>query len=481
MIDQLVTPTTGLLRRNQTPAWVIAGLVAMLGGTTALLRVRHLLAWSFDLGFYIQDLFAIRTGQWANTIMGFGVFSDHVSPILVPLAFVTPARWPGEFLVVVQAIAIAITVVPLMKLGHLIAGEKGAMIAGVGYGASSAVWHALMYDFHPVTLALPIAAWLLLEIERGSSGRPWWPLLATVLVREDIALLYGLVVLVAALLQKRRAWLWAGASAMVVGLGYFLLMRSQPGIGDHFWYRYGGDVSDLLTRPLRANALVSLGAVMIPLLVIAPFRSIRRSWPGLLLLASFVFASYEQQASLYYQYFAQSIPFLIAGSIAFIAGGGQRTIRLSVIATALTFVLLGPVIYIGFGLPDRFISTVASTPERARIREMLAMIPRTASVSATEMIVPALAWRSEIHPFPGPMVCGNSLGYYTPETDAVDYVVLEPMNAPLGPDWQAVLPEWGYVEVVESEGVELWKLASTGWAGEQCPPWVEQKAALIDR
>jgi hypothetical protein len=380
---------------------------------------------------------------------------------------------------VLQALAIALTVIPLMNLGHLIAGEKGATLAGVWFGASAAVWHALMYDFHPVTLALPFAAWILLEIEKGQTGRPWLPLLATVMIREDIALLYGLVVVVAAALQRRRKWLVSGASVMFVGIAYFLVMRSQPGIGDHFWYRYGGEASQILGRLVRANAVVSLGAVLVPFLGVSPFLSFRRSWPGLVLLASFVFASYEQQASLSYQYFAQAIPFLIAGSISFVARGGDRRIRLSMSATLLTFGLLGPLIYIGFGLPDRFFSVVASSSDRVRVRHMLSSIPADASISATEMIVPALAWRGEIHPFPGPMICGNSLGYYTPKTNATDYVVLEAETAPLGPDWGIVLPSWGYIEVGETVGVELWRLEDASALREQtCPPWDEQKALL---
>jgi hypothetical protein len=197
----------------------------------------------------------------------------------------------------------------------------------------------------------------------------------------------------------------------------------------------------------------------------------------LALLASLVLASWEQQASLYYQYFAQAIPFLIAGSVAYFKTHEESKARLSMVATALVFVLLGPVFYLGFGLPDRFASVIATSGHRSQAREMLASLPPNATVSATEMVSAAVAWRAEIHPFPGPMVCGNSLGYYTSQTKVADYVVYEPDTAPAGPDWMRVLPMWGYVRVDESAGIQLWKLVSDQHVAERCPSWEEQKAA----
>jgi hypothetical protein len=248
-------------------------------------------------------------------------------------------------------------------------------------------------------------------------------------------------------------------------------------LGDHFWYRYAGDLAEIAIRPFRPDALVSLSAVLIPLMLLPPFRGWRSSWPGLLLLVSYIFASWLPQASLYYQYFAQTVPFLIAGAIPFVANGSAQRLRLSALATVAIFALLGPLIYIGYGLPDRFAAVVLGRDERAMARPMIQALASDETISATELIVPAVAWRADVHPFPGPMVCGNSVGYHTPSTRAADYVLFEPTDAPQGPDWNALLTSWGYELVEESQGIELWEHSSGTFDEKECPSWEEQKRA----
>ena len=466
--------------RPRQRIWVGAAALTVVLAFLSVMRVTNLLAWAYDLGFYIQDLFAIRAGLWRNTIFGFGVFSDHVSPVLVPLAFLAPSRWPGAFLVLIQAVAVGIALVPLYRLGYLLGGRVGAMLSAFLYATSAAVWHAALFDFHPVTLALPFAGWILLELEKGEDGRPWLPLIAMPLLREDIAILYGVVVLVAGSRRHLRSWMLSGGAAVVIGIGYFFIMRSQPGIGNHIWYRYGGDASDWLRRVVRPDALVSLAAVLVPLLVLPALKGWRKSWPGLLLLLSFVFSAWDQQTSLYYQYFAQAVPFLIAGSIQPILRGGNHRIRLSLVASTVILLLLGPLVYLGFGLPDRFATAIFASGDRRAVSVLIDGIPPTASVSATELLTAPVAWRSEIHPFPGPMVCGNSLGYYTPMTRASDFVLFEPGRAPAGPDWSQILPEWGYGLVSAGGVAELWRLENTGFASRSCPNWEEQKEEVLD-
>lgn len=462
-------------------AWSAALGMAIIGAVLSFLRVRHLLAWSLDLGFYVQDLYAIRSGLSANTIHGFGVFSDHVSPILIPLAWLVPSAAPGETLVILQALAVGLATVPMTLLGQKVAGRRGAVLACLWYVGSAAVWHALMFDFHPVTLALPFGAWILLELARGAEGRPWLPLLAMPLIREDVAILYGLVVLIAGVRSRRKALSIAGSLSVAVGAAYLVLMRTQPGIGNHVWYRFrAGSLSEILLRPLRVDVLIGLVAVLLPLLVLPAVRGWKQSWPGLLLLASFVFSSWSAQTSLYYQYYAQAVPFLIAGAApSFNLPSWVKRQRLSILATILIFAVLGPMFFIGFGLPDRYASVIYQDRDRASARSMLASIPDDASVSATELVGPPLAWRSHIHPFPGPIMCGNSLGYHVASTTAVQYVVIEPTTAPEGMDWEIALAEWGYARLDERAGIQLWRLTDDRVPRDVCPTWEQQKIAAF--
>jgi hypothetical protein len=298
-------------------------------------------------------------------------------------------------------------------------------------------------------------------------------------LREDVAILYGVVVLVAGIARKQRTWLWSGAVVTTIGVIYMLIMRAQPGIGSHIVPRYQAEsLSEVLMRPLRVDVLVGLGAVLLPQLVLPPLIGWKRSWPGLLLLASFAFTSWPAQASLYYQYYAQAVPFLIAGAVgSFSLPRWRNRMHLSLFTAALTAALLGPFFYFGFGLPDRFASVILSSSARSEARSMISLIPPEATVSATEMVAPALAWREEIHPFPGPMICGNSLGYFTASTRGTDYVVYEASTAPSGPEWKRVLTDWGYTRAAEAAGIELWRQVSDDVPKGDCPSWEQQKAA----
>jgi hypothetical protein len=59
-----------------------------------------------------------------------------------------------------------------------------------------------------------------------AEGRPWLPLLAIPFIREDVAVIYGFVVLMAGLPRKRRSWRVIGASAIAIGLAYFAVMEA---------------------------------------------------------------------------------------------------------------------------------------------------------------------------------------------------------------------------------------------------------------
>jgi uncharacterized membrane protein len=451
--------------------------MAVLVGAISYLRVRRFLAGTYDLGFYAQALVGIRNGTWFNTVAGFGVFSDHVSPLLVPLAFATPSRWTAESLVLLQSAVAAIGVFPAYAIGHRIGGRRLAVLTTAGYVSSAVVWHALLYDFHPVTLALPLGLWVVLELVRADQGRPWIPVLAMPLIREDVSLLYGLVVLIWGIRNRRRNSTLTGAAVAAIGLIYMAIMRSQEGVGSHLGAFGLGDPSDILGRPFRADSLVALSATFVPFLVVPVVKGWRLSWPGLALIAASVFSARPHHSSLYFQYLAQSVPFLIGGAaIGFSSGFWNTRIRLAMAATSAFLLILGPFIYLGYGPPDRYASTVLSSSDREQVRDLVAQIRPGASVSAGEMLTASVV-SGPVFPFPGPMICGNSLLFYTPTTASVEYLLFEDAPSTLGRDWVQDLEDWGFVRRDRIVDVELWELERDLVPRGDCPSWDEQKEA----
>jgi hypothetical protein len=197
-----------------------------------------------------------------------------------------------------------------------------------------------------------------------------------------------------------------------------------------------------------------------------------------MMLASGV-ASYTQQASLYFQYFAPVVPFLLWGAIASWSSFRRGSARgLAIVASVSLFALLGPVVYIGFGLPDRFASNVALSSDRREFDDLLASIPADVSVSATDFLVPHLSRREEIYPFPGPMFCPESLIFHVDRTSFPAFVAVEWEDAVPGKDWRAFLQESGYEEVATSIQASVWSLTGEAPPSVACPSMEDVRRSL---
>ena len=442
-----------------------------------LFRHWHYLSHAFDLGFYVQDVWAINAGIWRNTVGGFHVFDDHFSPVLVLLAPLG-ALPTAEALLTIQAIAVATGLVPAFRLGSRHGGRSLGYLVVMWYALSAGIWHAVAFDFHPVTLGVPLLMWLINSADDGQ--RTLVPVVFAVLValmREDLAVLAGLVLLQAAALRGRwRPALWS-IVPMSIGLGFVAWASLASGMGGyHLWTRFSGDgggsILDLFTggvgNLVRPDPVVSFASVLLPVLVLPALTGWRRSWPGLgMMLASGV-ASYTQQSSLYFQYFAPVVPFILWGAVSSWSGFRWGTRGLATVAAVGIFVLLGPVAYMGFGLPDRFASTVAQSGERREFSGILDSVPNDASVSATDFLVPHLARREEIYPFPGPMICADSLIFHVDRTSFPAYVAIEWDDAVPGPDWRSFLVDTGYREVASNSAVSIWNLNGSPPASVDC-------------
>jgi uncharacterized membrane protein len=471
--------TTGPV--DPTPKAVVTAAVVMgcLLAALSLFRHWHFLSHAFDLGFYVQNVWAIGEGIWRNTVGGFHVFDDHFSPVLIllaPLGGIPTA----EALLIVQAIAVGSGLIPAYRLGARYGGPSLGRLAVLWYGLSSAVWHAVAFDFHPVTLGVPLLMWLINSADEGR--RPIVPVVLAVLlalIREDLAVLAGVVLVQAALLRGRWRDAFWSLLPVSIGVGFIAWATFGSGMGGyHLWTRFsgggGGSIVDLLAGAagnlVRPDPIISFAAVLLPVLVVPAFAGWRRSWPGLGMMLVSGIASYAQQASLYFQYFAPVVPFLLWGAISAWSRFRQGSARgLAVVASISLFALLGPLVYIGFGLPDRFASTVALSGDRRTFAEVLGSIPSDVSVSATDFLVPHLSQREEIYPFPGPMVCPESLIFHVERTSFPAYAAVEWEDAVPGMDWRAFLVASGYEEVATTGEVSVWNLTGEAPPSVACP------------
>lgn len=476
--------------KASTPRLIIGASVVMgvLMAVLSLFRHWHYLSHAFDLGFYVQDVWAISQGIWRNTVGGFHVFDDHFSPVLILLAPL--GRVPtAEALLILQAAAVASGLVPAYRLGLRYGGPSLGRLAVGWYGLSAAIWHAVAFDFHPVTLGVPLLMWLINSVDEGR--RRYLPVVLAVglaLMREDMAILAGIVLVQAAVLRERWRDALLGLVPSSIGIGYIAWATVASGMGGYnLWERFSrtgnGSIVDLVTGAasnlLRPDPIISFSAVMLPILVIPALVGWKRSWPGLAMMLVSGVASYAQQGSLYFQYFAPVVPFVLWGAISAWSKWRRESAQgLAMVATISLFLFLGPVFYLGFGLPDRFASTVAVSADRREFSEVLVSIPDDASVSATDLLVANLARRREVYPFPGPMVCAESLIFRVDRTSFPAYVAVEWNDTIPGRDWRSFLADIGYEELASDERVTVWVLIGKPPASVECTSWEDLRRRL---
>lgn len=477
--------------RNPLPTslgWAAVGMAVTMS-LLSLLRHWHYLSQAFDLGFYVQDVWAIGHGIWHNTVGGFHVFADHFSPVLVLLAPVTYLPL-AETLLVIQAVGMAFGLFPAYRIGARFGGARLGRLAALWYGLSAAIWHAVMYDFHPVTLGVPLLMWLIAEVDTGQKPRKALLIgLGLALIREDLAVLAGVIMIQGALLHRNRRLAWQSVVPASIGVIYIAGISLWSGGmgGYHFWTRFsqgsgGFSIMNTLAGAVgnlaRPDVIVSFAAVLLPVLVFPALLGWRRSWPGLAIILLNGAVSYGAQGSIYYQYFAPAVPFLIWGA----ANGWSRMRRdrvgLATVGTVSAFLLLGPIFFLGYGLPDRFATTILSAGDRRAIDELMVEIPDSGAVSATDRLVPHLATRAEIYPFPGPMICSLSLIFDVPLTSYPPHIVVEWDDAVPGADWASVLPTWGYTETVSNDVATVWTLEGDPPASVPCPPIGDRRRTI---
>jgi uncharacterized membrane protein len=195
--------------------WVMALVFAGLYATISVARFERLAFRSFDLGIFEQ---AIRHYAHLQAPIvdlegaGHNFLGDHWNPAIAVLApfyrlFPTPVT-----LLVGQAVAIALGVVPITRAGMRHLGRWSGVAIGLAFGMSYGIQAAVDFDFHEVCLAVPLLAF---GLEALLAGR-WTPVVAwvapLVLVKEDLGLTVAAIGLVLVLVGARR---WG------IGLAFF--------------------------------------------------------------------------------------------------------------------------------------------------------------------------------------------------------------------------------------------------------------------
>ena len=188
--------------------WIAASVLALLYFTLAEARVRSLDAGG-DLAAAAQGVWLVGHGHSPDlTITGTHLLAQHLPIGMYPVAYLTRVLPAIPTLLALQALGLALGVVPLWAIARRVAGLRvGAAVAlTVAYGASPTLNNLNLSDFHPAAIAV---APLLGAVYLALRGR--WRSFAIV---------------------SASAVIWSAELALVIaGIGVLILLQGERRIG----------------------------------------------------------------------------------------------------------------------------------------------------------------------------------------------------------------------------------------------------------
>jgi uncharacterized membrane protein len=450
-------------RREGSSGWranlPLFAVIAAAGGYTlalswfSILNHRYLLVASFDLAIYDNLVWNTSHGHFlaSSLVRGGTHMSAHFDPLLALLApFYRPAP-NAETLLIFQSAWLASAAIPLFLVSRRVLGVGWIALVIAGTYLLHPALHGInLYEFHSLALVVPLVVWSIYFLERGSWWGYWIVLSLILLTREDMALLScGIGLYVADPLRRPKA----GIATVFYAVLYFsivkLFVMAEPGVfmsgkGDSYGYRThfeqlipreGGGAIDflltLVTNPIFAlrvaleeAKLLYLLQILLPCLFLPLFARGRQ----ILLAYGLVFCLLSSKIgphSIYKQYSSVLLPFvmvLLPYGLRALAGSkrlervgldGVRlrrglTIGVAVAALLVSWKFGALVQNRAFRVahwrpPMHFTSAAELVDEQARyesLAELVALIPASASVSATRFLLPHVSNREEVHIYP---------------------------------------------------------------------------------
>lgn len=396
---------------------------------------------SYDLGIFDNMMFNTLHGAPFKSSIMYGPklgnsLAGHAEFAMVLFAPLYALYPRAEGLLVLQAIALGSAAIPLYFLAKTRLGSWSSCLIALLYLLYAPVHGAQYYDFHWLPMAIPFLFLLFFGLAVGSKKIVIPTTLLLFALREDIAPGLAVVGIFLMLTGTRPKWgaILTATSCVWFGLVKFAIM---PYFGTWFFAElysdlaipgepgYGSVIKTLMTNPLFVIwHLFTQPKFEYALHILVPLAFVPLRRPALLLLLIpgvffTILTNWPATYSLKFHYSTHFIPYVFTALVLYLAilkkqeTSSDRSTRarsLGAAPAALTAVSLTLLCHSTvFGLiiaPDSFIggiqpvSYTMTEKEKQRLsdlRSLIAMIPRNASVTATDFDVPHLSNRAHIY------------------------------------------------------------------------------------
>jgi uncharacterized membrane protein len=228
---------------------------------------------SIDLGIFDQAVWHLsRFEAPVSTLSGYGnILSDHFYPIvalLAPLYWIVPSP---ETLLVVQALLLACSIVPVYLFLRDRLPAPAAWLLTATHGCFWGIQRVTVADVHELAAAPLLIAIVILAIDRRAYGLMWGACITLMFVKEDLIPFVSGVGLYLIYLGERRigALLFVGSLA-----GFAAVMRVIiPWFGEGTTWRYTSAYQSAFDRPWAVPLLLftPAGKLLTVLYWLAPF------------------------------------------------------------------------------------------------------------------------------------------------------------------------------------------------------------------
>ena len=321
----------------------------MIGVTTIVLftasSARHALFQStaFDLAIFDQAIYLISQNQTPfSSLMAINIWGDHAAFIFYPLALLYKIYPDVHWLLLVQAVSLALGAWPSWSLARQ-AGLNNSISWAIAciYLLYPLVFNVNLFDFHPEVIALPA---LLAAILAARLNKTLWFCAAIVLVLSCKAVLSLTVAAMGLWLlcfDKKRN---CGFIALFLGAGWFLVVtqavipyfnqgREHAAIGR---YQYlGNSVFEIginlivkpnlvLDRVFSLDTFEYLALLLLPVIWWLSPRHLSSLISAVPMLAMNILSDIPAQRDLIHQYSVPILPFLLVAVISSLAASNQQ-------------------------------------------------------------------------------------------------------------------------------------------------------------
>jgi uncharacterized membrane protein len=459
-------------------AWAVAvatGLFVVVYGRLVLALHAGYTTQAFDFGIFDQGLWLLsRFEEPFLSVRGLNLFGDHSSLIMIPMA---PLFWvwddPRALLLftVISLAAGGPTVYAIARRLELRPPIAAALAAG--FLLYPAVTWATWWNFHPELLAIPLLLGGFLLTAQHRPRLAAAVVLATLLVKEDAALVVVPMAIwlgLTGMWSRRQALLVGAAGLAVFVLNVTVILPGFTPTGELVYVgryeRWGDTLPDALvgmaTNPgltlsvlFSGRSLAYLARMLLPL----PTCLLRPSFlvVGAPVTAANLLSGQLGQQDIKFQYSAYLTAVVAIGAVLgavrlgrWIEGrtGGWR--RVAVVAGGVVGVALAAnVAWSPSPIGAERWHWIGPDDADEQRSELLAMIPDDAVVSVDPFLVPHFAHRREVYMFPNPF---SSLAWGTgglpdpPDPARVEWVAVRPDANPAGH------PDMALLERLEASG-----------------------------